>query len=663
MKKLITILCTTIVFQSFAQTVDIEFGKLTEEELKMQHYEKDEEAKAVVLYDKGKSIFYKVENGYNIRFTRHKRIKIFDKNESQHAEVSIPFYVDGYGKTEEVKSIRASTYNYEDGKLTQSPLNPSNVYEEQINERWRVKKFTFPDLQDGSILEFQYILETPFHFNLPDWIFQDRIPTIYSEYEVSMIPFYEYAFLVQGVSKFDYKNSVVSKDKRTWGEVSMVYGRNMGSGVEFQDYTHTYVLKDIPAFRDEAYISSIEDYIIKMDFQLAKFLKPTGGTSNIISTWPELNDDLLKHEDFGRYLKKSGRAARNIIDGEIDLTGLESSAKAEKIITYVKEKFEWNGNYSKYASQSPDDLIDKKIGNSADINLFLIALLTEAEVDAQPVILSTRNHGIIPVEYPFMHFTNYVIAMVNTESAFLTDATEDYLPFNRIPPRCLNEKGLIVNESDNPQWISLKNNIPSLEKKIINLTLDTTSLNVNTMVSIQSTSYESYTKRVAFKDDTTKIKEYYEDKIGNINKALTYGFDKLERPYALHFKGEFETDKIGDAVVIYPFLKLPISKNKLTQKERSYPIDFTNAWEDEFESKLTIPEGYSITSLPEGYQLDNELAEINLNCKYENGIVVSNGVYKFKKATYSPSEYARIKYYFDEIVKYFNQPIVIETSE
>ncbi len=257
MKKLLIIFGLLISSPIFAQVKEIEFGNISTQEIEMSSYEKDKEAKAVVLYDKGESMFFDTEGGYDIRFTRHKRIKIFDKSESQYSEISIPYYVDGYGKTEVVKSIEAITYNMEDGRLIQKKLDPSTIYEERINDQWFNKKFVFPDVQNGSILELRYELETPFHFNLPDWTYQDKIPTIYSEYKVSMVPFYEYEFLLQGISRFDYQNSVVAKDTRSWGNVSKAYGQVVGNGVEFQDYVHTYVLKDIPAFKDESYISPL----------------------------------------------------------------------------------------------------------------------------------------------------------------------------------------------------------------------------------------------------------------------------------------------------------------------------------------------------------------------------------------------------------------------
>ncbi len=645
---------------AYSQEKEVEFGKISMEEIEMKSYEKDQEAKAVVLYDKGKSIFFDTENGYDIRFTRHKRIKIFDKTESQYAEISIPFYVDGYGKTETVRSIEAITYNFKDGRLTQKKLDPSSVYEERINEHWHNKKFIFPDVQDGAILEYRYVLETPFHFNLPDWTFQDKIPTIYSEYQVSMIPFYEYVFLVQGISRFDYQNSVVAKQKRTWGSVAEVYGQNVGSGVVFQDYVHSYVLKDVPAFKDESYISSINDYIIKMDFQLAKFYSPSGGTSDIISTWPALNETLLKHKKFGKYLKSCSKTTKKIISEKMNFSGMDNNQKAKEIIEYVKNSFEWNGYYGKYASQSAKDFFAKKSGNSADINLFMIALLNEAGINTEPLILSTRNNGKIHSEYPFDHFTNYVIALVNTDSTFLADGTEEFLSYNELPTRCNNGKGLVVEKEDTPRWISLQNNVLSIEKNTINMTIDTITKDVVAQVSIQYTEYESFATRKKFKNDSIKINEFYADKIGDIIRLKTTGYERKNLPYSMNFETKYETEKLGDNIVIRPFLNLPLSKNKLTQKKRTYPVDFIYPWESQFESTLEVPGDFSLTELPEGYKLENELAEINLDYSFDNNILIVKGNYKFKKSVYVANQYSRIKYYMDQIVKYFNQPVVLE---
>jgi len=654
-----TLIVLALIFSQkiYCQNFISEFGKISSKEIEMSTYEEDQEAGAVILFDVGKSEFFDTNEGYDIRFTRHKRIKIFDKSALEFAEISIPFYINSKGKAEKIKSIKAVTYNYEDGYLNKQTLDPTTIYEEVVNSRWHIKKFAFPNVKKGSIVEFKYVLETPFHFNLPDWRFQDKIPTIYSQYEVRMIPFYEYVFLVQGVSHFDYQNSAVSKQTRTWGSVAKAYGQNIGSGIEFQDYVQTYALKNVPAFKDESYISSVDDYIIKMDMQLAKFHSPRGGSRDIITTWPELNKALLKSDEFGKYIKQCKRYSKKIIDEEIQVNHLNSANKAKTIINYVKNSFNWNGNYSKYASQTAKDFFTSKAGNSADINLFLVSLLNSADIKATPVILSTRGHGKINSNYPFDHFLNYIIVFVDDENKFLADATEFLLPFNRIPTRCFNDGGLLV-QNDSEKWLNLSNNIRSVENNVISISIDPGSVEASYKLSIQTSEYEAFYYRKKFKDEKSKISNYFSDRIGNIEDLKTFNYKNTSLPYSISIKGQPNLEKIGDHLVISPFLNLALTENKLNQKERSYPVDFIHPTAKKFDITVNIPEGYTIKNLPPKLTLNDSLVEISIQHAVTEGFLRIKGIYSFKKPVYQPSEYNLIKSHLDEIVKNFNSEII-----
>ena len=463
MKLKLSVVVLLIAQLLYSQEFASEFGKISQSEIDMKFYEKDPDAGAVVLFDVGESKFVYIDQvGYNIEFVRHKRIKIFNESEFHKAEISIDYYVDVNRKKENVKSIEAISYNYINGEVSKQVLDMSNVYDEKINKNWRRKKFVFPNVQKGSVLELRYVLETPFHFNLPDWTFQSDIPVAYSQYTANMIPFYEYSFIAQGISKFDYQKSSISKVDRRWGNISESFGENICYGVKFNDYIHTYGMKDIPALNDESYISSINDYIMKIDFQLHKFNSPSGVTTNIMSTWPELNKSLLKSKKFGKYIKNSSKISKKILENDISIGGLTDKEKSKKILKYVKDNFTWNGYNSKYSSKTAKEFFKTKIGNSADINLFLIAMLNRAEINAKPVILSTRNHGKIKSSYPFDHFTNYVVAKIYIESPFMADATSSVLAYNRLPIRCINGIGLVVDEIDNTKWINLKREILSI---------------------------------------------------------------------------------------------------------------------------------------------------------------------------------------------------------
>ncbi len=651
MKNLIFILLTLVTNQVYTQQVTKTFGNFSEEEINMTAYEEDEDAKAVVLYDKGISEFHYFNSEYDIRFTRHKRVKIFDKSIEGQAEVSIPYYKDGLGKTEVIEDIVAITYNHENGMPIMKKVDPKTIYDEQLSEKWHVKKFVFPDIQDGSILEYKYVHITPFLTKLPDWIFQDDIPTLYSEYEVGMIPFYEYVFLAQGITEFDYEKTQKSTKRRKW------------QSTEYQTLDYAMALKNVPAFKSQDYISSKDDYLIKIDFQLSKVITPDGRTREILSSWNKLNENLLKRDkEFGLYIKGAKKYA-NYISQELKLGQLSKQEKAEKIINYVKSSFEWNGIYGKYATQTPKEFYTKKTGSVADINLFTIALLNEAGVEAEPLLLSTRNHGKLRTDYAFIHMMNYVIIIGQADHTFLADATEDLLPYNRIPTRCVNDKGLIVNEKEEVEWISLESNINSLEKKSINMVLNPESMDIDTKISIQSTGYESYYNRTYFKNDTTKIKDYYEEKVGDINRMKSINYNKnFATPYSIFLVGNCETEKLGDKIIVKPFLKLPMAENVLEEEERNYPVDFIYANNDEYVTNLQIPNTHTINSLPDDYSISDDLVDLSVSYSFENNSMTAKGNANFKKAVYSVEDYPKLREHFEMMVKYFNQAVVVEKA-
>lgn len=635
------------------------YGEVSKEELTLTTYEADPEAEAVVLFDLGKSVFIDRERSYDIKFTRHKRIKILDKTAFDQAEIKIPFYENGYGKTERVKAIAATSYTMENGKLVTRELDPKTIYEEQINDRWKVKKFAIPNVQEGSVIEYRYVLETPFHYNLPDWTFQDRIPTVYSEYQVAMIPFYEYAFIAQGITEFDYHNMKRADEVRTFGTVAKAHGQNVGNGVEFQDFVCTYALEDVPAFKDESYISSVDDYIIKIDFQLAKVNYPNGGGEVVSSDWATLNKELLEHDKFGRYLKTSQRLAKKILAEELNLSDKKDAAKLKAIVEYVRNNFVWNNHTSKYASQSPKQLLAKRSGNSADLNLFMIALLRQAGFDTDAVILSTRDNGKLKTDYAFNHFTNYVVPFINWEVSFLVDATDTHLPFDRIPLRCINELGLIVQEGE-AKWLTISHAVPSIEKYTIATTIDPENLAAHHKLSIQTTEYNSYLYRRGFKDDETAIKEAFNSSISEVTRFKTVNYDKQSSPYMLFFEGDCELESLGSNLILKPFLSLGMSENKLKQEKRDYPVDFIYPTDEIFDIRIAIPEGYTVADLPDNKSIDDELVSVELTYRLKDEVLLIKGHYMLKHSMYMPSQYAVLKAHLDTIVTSFQKEIVLE---
>ncbi len=645
MKKLIAF--TSLVcfwFSSLCQ--DPEFGNVSLE-LFSKKNEKFPDAEAIVLFDRGVTAFYE-DGGYNIRFTRTKRIKILKKSGYEWANVSIPYYTDGYGKTERVYNIQAYSYNLEDGKIIKTKLDPADVFKEKVTDLWSQLKFAFPKVKEGTIVEFQYIHETPFLTNLPDWEFQSRIPTLSSEYEVAIIPFYDYVFIAQGMSRFG-KSKNFQRKFTTLG--------SSHSQIELKENVFQYGMYNVPAFESEDFITSIDDYIMKIDFQLSQVNSLNGSTQQILTTYPKLIDDLLKYQSYGKFLKQVTKQSGAMVQG-LNLGGQAPVEKIKKITDFVKKEFTWNGYQLRFTRQNAKSLLTTKSGNTTEINLLLVGMLRNAGIEAFPVFLSTRDHGKIKRDYPFEQFFNYTIGYAKVgQAGVLLDATEDLLPFDRIPTRCFNDQGLIIKDNDE-QWVDLSHSVISNE--INNITIKLEDENATGSLLRITTDYKAFHLRKKYKDNQSSLAQLLGTSFDEITSIKTRNYDNPDKQYIVGIDGTLELEDVGEQILVQPFIGIAQNTNLLTAKKRNYPVDMVYRSNTEYNSTLTIDDTYKVTVVPEAYSLNNDLAEIKFSATTKDNTVTCKGKITFKKDIYQPGEYSRIKYYFDQIVKYFNSPIVLE---
>jgi len=90
--------------------------------------------------------------------------------------------------------------------------------------------------------------------------------------------------------------------------------------------------------------------------------------------------------------------------------------------------------------------IENKTGNSSEINISLINVLKSVDLNAELVLLSTRNNGFATKLYPVISEFNYVIAKLNNnDKIYLLDATSKLKPFGQLPYQCLNGYGRVMD--------------------------------------------------------------------------------------------------------------------------------------------------------------------------------------------------------------------------
>ena len=635
---------------------DFKLGQVSIEEVNKESYEFDPEAEAIVLLDKGISKFIRVANSFDIKFQRYTKIKILSDAGLDYAEINIPLYREG-NIYEKATDIAAYSYELdENGNIQRHILEKNQIFEEVINERWIQKKFAIPHAKKGSVIEYIYTVTTPYIFNLQDWRFQSAIPTLRSEYQVKMIPFYSYQFRLQGAKKFSYTKSYIDKG----------FDRQFGP-INFQDYIHEYHMYNVPAFKDEDYISSVEDYIIKIDFQLSKITGVDGKSRDIVTTWPAMIKDLQKESTFGSYIKKAEKHfSKNIPGGTNSLLELSQDEKIEYATNYVKKNFLFNGQNSIYARKSIKEFTNSKSGNSANINLYLQAILNVLHVPSKPLLISTRKHGKIHKEYPFYEFFNYVLPVIfDGENYVFADGTDNLLPYNSIPAQCYNDYGLVIDQNQ-ITWIKPVTKIPS--SKIIFIENEISSennFNSNIKIKENSTNAIARLRKQQINNSTDNFiqimneRDYFPEE-GDFSFDMNNGStNQFQMEATFNWKNEI----LGDKIYISPFLNELIKRNPFTQKERDYPIDMNYPNINRYSVTLTIPEGYEIEYLPEADDFSNNLMDFSFSYLVKDNTIQINLNYYFKHSEYPPQYYSKMKYYFGILTELANSKVVLKKRE
>jgi hypothetical protein len=191
----------------------VKFGKISAEDFKTSVYSIDSNAAAVVIADIGtSSITGNVKGWFSIEFRHFKRIHILKKSSYELADVEIPLYTNGRSE-EELQGLKAYTYNLENGKVVETKLEKSGVFQDKLSKNQLVKKFTFPAIKEGSIIEYEYTIHSDFIFNLQPWVFQGSYPRLWSEYNVSIPEFLYYVFLSQG-NQYNFSRTTLDKHEK-----------------------------------------------------------------------------------------------------------------------------------------------------------------------------------------------------------------------------------------------------------------------------------------------------------------------------------------------------------------------------------------------------------------------------------------------------------------
>jgi hypothetical protein len=636
----------------FAQKKEFKFGKIAPEEFAIKATGLDSAAAAIKIFDVGNCYFQITSSGFSYVFERHFRYKVLNKNGYDYANYSVPLYRGSGGAREDLYGLEAATYNMIDGKMVASKISKDAKFTESFNKNYSFKKFALPNVKEGSILEYKYSIKSDFIFNLRGWSFQSDVPTLYTEYNVTIPDYLIYKRNVSGILPINQTKHVAVNDNVSGNQ----------SAMEDQ-----FVMTNVPALKEEAYITTLDDYRPSIDFELTATRFPGEMYKDFTGTWPKIVNSLVNEENFGSFIGKNSYAKTvlpDILKGEKDTLNM-----VKLIYNYVKQNLKWDDGYSVYTSvTNPKNVFEKKTGNSADINLSLVNLLKEAKITAIPALVSTRENGTHP-GYPILSkFNNVIVSVWVNNKNMLLDATNKDLEMGMVSYQNLNHQALLVNLSSvTSRWITTEPVKSSERNFIYNLSLDKENKLKGTL-SQYSKGYSALKTRNNYKKATNEaefIKDFKKEKTGlQLANYKIINLDNYDELLTENMEVVIEdnVEEAGNLVYFTPLLFEKTKENPFKHDKRDFPVDFAYPTKEIYRITVAFPEEYDIDKLPTGgiYKIPNNKGTFTINFLTEGKTLMVKSVIDIAQSFYTPEEYFELKELFKSIVQKHAEQIVFK---
>jgi hypothetical protein len=656
--------------------LNIKFGKVTPEDFDIKSELIDSGTSAVVVADVGKSEFIANTSqlSFSLIFTEKKRIKIINKNGFDAASITIPLYVYD-NKSEKLDYLDAYTYNIENGKVVGTKVVKSSIYSEKHDKNWIYNKFTFPALKEGSIIEYSYEIKSDFFFNLQPWTFQGEYPVLWSQYEAGIPEFYNYVILSQGyqpffikeLEKLDKSFSFVERVERettTDGAPPTSSGLNSLKLDGIIDH-HTWVMKNVPALKEEAFTTTLGNAVAKIEFQLNMVVFPNSISKSYMSSWEKVAGDLMLASEFGGLIDRPNNWLDNDVN-DIVKNAATQKQKAQKIYEYVRDNFTCNGTDGINVTNGLKDVFKNKSGSVAGINMLLIAMLKTQRINVNPVILSTRDHGFTHEFYPLINRYNYVIAKVVIDDTITyLDATVRQLDFGTLPSGVYNGQAREITKDFAAEVYfsadSLKESgfTSVFVSNMQNGTVEGSFIH-NFGVYESLKLREKMTKTLM--DDFKKsLQQEYPGEI-TIDNIQIDSLKLLNMPVAVKFDLKFKSFTEEDIIYFNPMLGDAIKKNPFAAAERYYPVEMPYTIDDSYNLRMEIPTGYKVDELPKSVRFKFNEGEgmFEYLISSDNEIIQMRCRLILKKANFINEDYKSLREFYGLIVKKESEQIVFK---
>lgn len=645
----------------------MKFGKPTKEELQMTTYEADPNAEAVVLCRLTDVVYTIQTNGYLVDYNEKIRIKVLKPEGERLAKVvipylknlssdnvggskfslkSIPFHVSGTSaymesesgsfieeamgnySDESIEDLKATAFNLENGKMTKSTLKKGDVVKTKIDEQRHQIEFTVPDVKVGTVIEVEYCVHSELFWMLHDWFAQREIPVVYAKLDMD-IPKY----LI-----FNLEEHGIQRLTCTCTQGIMRYKLEsdpLAAPMTVNTNHYICVGRNLMAMPKDDYVWCTNDHCAGLTAELKQYSLRGTMVLDYAKSWEQIDQMLLDDPDLGKQLNNHSPLANELKEAKIEEIASEMQ-RASAVYQLVMSKVNWDGTYKLWPDKT-EETLKKGSGSNADINMLLIQSLKEVGLGAAPVVLRTRDEGLLPHNFPSMtKLSSFVVAVIpSTGSTFYVDASSKNGYLNVLAEPLLVEKARLVEKGKKSLWVNLQKLSKSQKSTIIDAVLGADGK----LTGKQTTRYEGL----------AAMKYRQEKGLNEFAADVTEEKD-------IEIQGEVKDGEISFCPYAQP------TENPFKAETRKMPVEFGSLGTEKVVMNISLPEGKSFVGEPRNTVIttQDKGLEGRIFTTPSEGKVQMTSQFSINKISHSEKNYADLRQIFDMLAAFTSEKMTVK---
>lgn len=633
--------------------------KVTKEMLEETQHPNYKEASASIIYQSGsKKLDFK--EGFFFENKFHQIVKFYNKRGFSYATFSIPIRKNSQRQESKILELKLTTYNLENGKIAKQSIRSNEGY--YIDKKGR-REFviTAPNLKEGTVVEIEYTF-LEFRLTYTEfWPFQQQIPVRSSVLSFEVPDFVQFKEIIKPLDQVQ-----TSSDSRRQkiASTALAGGGGFGNMFELKLNKRSYWTSNLPPLEKDDFSGTYNDYLVGVQHNLIAITPPNYQLHRFFSTsWDDLASYVSENDYFGNRAKEwdDFLEANPVFIVEETLSEEE---KIKEILRHVQQHMRDNEKYEVVSAEALSNIYNAKLGNATQINLILTGLLRANGIQANSILLGTKEMG--KVKEPTIGQLNksISIAYVGNET-YLLDASSPYTWLNIIHPDNFNGTSIELRTTDDFKLHELRPQGISQQNVSIRYAFQENNQYQGSLHH-EWTKYEALIAREsASTEDGTTIKRLNKNAV----IELDYTKAKLENedPYRLQFNANFDTnislstENKFTTISLFDVFKKSL-ENPFSSNERQIPVFYPFPQYHTYEVYFEIPETHRVESMPENRKITLPDFAGNLNITYtkEESGVKAKMVFQINKTEIPPKRYKQIFALYQMKEEALNDVILLE---